>query len=350
MKNIKKSENRVIYFDYLRLFAILAVIVLHVSCQNWENMNAKGFQWQTFNFFDSIVRWCVPVFVMISGALFLNREIPLKKIYSKYILRVGISFVVWSIIYSLFIKGGISNKFIEVIKGHYHMWFILMIIGLYMCIPFIKPITEDNNKMKYFLLLSFIFAFVLPEITTLTKDFGGKFLIKTMNAINYDIKKMNLNLVMGYSGYFILGHYLNKNELSKKTRIIIYILGLLGFAFTIGMDSWVALRTNKPCEHYYGYLTVNVLFEALAIFTWFKYSNFNKEKINKIVIKLSKYSFGAYLVHALILEQLSIRFGIDTLSYNPIVSVLLITLIVSVISFIISAIINHIPYLKKYIV
>lgn len=348
--NISKKTNRIIYFDYLRFFSILAVIVLHVSCQNWSNINVRSLQWQTFNLFDSIVRWCVPVFVMISGALFLNKEIPLKKIYFKYILRLAIAFIVWSIIYSLFIDVSFSQRLLLIIKGHYHMWFILMIIGIYMCNPLIKPITDNNNRMKYFLLLSFIFAFVFPELTVLIKDFGNKSFIKLINAIKYNIRIMNLQLVMGYVGYFILGYYLSKNELHKKTRIIIYILELLGFVFTIGMDSWVALRTNKACSHYYDYFMVNVLFEAISIFTWFKYHNFNNDRINKIVNILAKYSFGAYLIHALILEQLYIRFGLNTLLFNPFASVICITLIVSVISFILSALINHIPKLNKYII
>lgn len=102
--------DRVVYFDYLRVFATFAVMILHISAQNWYTTDVNGFEWQVFNFYDSIVRWGVPIFVMISGSLFLDREIPLRKMYSKYIFRMAISFFVWSVIYAIFADGSIANK------------------------------------------------------------------------------------------------------------------------------------------------------------------------------------------------------------------------------------------------
>ena len=69
-----KTNGRILYFDFLRIFATLAVMVLHVAAQNWYSTSVSSFEWQTFNFFNSIVRWGVPIFVMISGALFLNER------------------------------------------------------------------------------------------------------------------------------------------------------------------------------------------------------------------------------------------------------------------------------------
>ena len=116
------------------------------------------------------------------------------------------------------------------------------------------------------------------------------------------------------------------------------------------MNLIVALKTQTPCQNYYGSFTVNVLFEAVAVFTWFKHKKYNRAKLNAFVQKLSTYSFGAYLVHALIIEQLDIRIGLNTLSFNPVLSVLSIGIIVFVVSFVISAILNHIPIIKKYMV
>ncbi len=80
--NSDRQIDRTVYFDYLRVVAILAVVFLHVSDSNWYTTDVNGLQWQTFNFFNGITRWGVPVFVMISGSLFLNREVSLKRMYS----------------------------------------------------------------------------------------------------------------------------------------------------------------------------------------------------------------------------------------------------------------------------
>lgn len=202
--------ERTIYFDYIRVFATFAVMILHISAKNWYFTDVNGFNWQVFNFFISIVRWGVPVFVMISGALFLNRDIPLKTIYTKYILRMVISYVVWSSVYALFTEGSMFDKIVAFAAGHYHMWFILMIVGIYMCVPFIKAIVENENKIRYFLLLAFFFAFIIPEFLTLANDFGNGnvLVIKGANACKFRPNGVNLSLRAVYAfrlkrcGYF----------------------------------------------------------------------------------------------------------------------------------------------------
>ena len=64
----------VAYFDWLRIFATIAVIILHICVQNWTKVELTSFEWNVFNWFDSATRWSVPIFVMISGALFLDSE------------------------------------------------------------------------------------------------------------------------------------------------------------------------------------------------------------------------------------------------------------------------------------
>lgn len=230
------------------------------------------------------------------------------------------------------------------------MWFVLMIIGIYMCMPFIKPIVETDVKIKYYIILAFVFAFVVPEAVTLTNDFGSELLIKGVSAINKDVNKMYMHIVLGYVSYFVLGYYINKTDLSKRQRTIIYVLGMLGFMFTVVMDLIVALKTQIGCDNYYGYFNVNVLFEAIAVFTWFKYKKYNLHKLNSFIQKLSKYSFGAYLVHVLVIKQLDIRFGLNTLSFNSAYAVICIGVLVCMVSFAISAILNKIPVVKKYMV
>lgn len=346
----QNTRERTIYFDYLRVSATFAVIILHIAAQNYYLIDINGFDWQVFNFFDSIVRWGVPVFVMISGALFLNREIPLKIIYTKYIFRMIISYIIWSAVYALFTEKPPFGKILRFANGHYHMWFILMIVGIYMCIPFIKPIIENDRKTKYFLLLASVFAFVMPEFSMLANDFGNEFVIKSWDVIRTHINNMNMHVVLGYASYFVLGYYMNTITLSKNQRIWIYLMGLLGFIATIKLDLMITLKTQTACSNYYENFTVNVLFEALAIFTWFKYRQYNNNKINAFIQKLSKYSFGAYLVHALVIEQLNYRVGLNSLSFNSILAIICIGIIVFIISFMISAILNHIPIIKKYIV
>lgn len=149
MEQNKIIADRTEYLDYLRVFAAFAIIILHVAAQNWYDTDVNGHEWNVFNCYDSIVRWGVPIFLMISGVLFLGREISVKQIYRKYILRLLVAFLVWNFIYYLFAENtpkiqflnlfgeDATSQIINMISGRHHMWYILMIIGIYMCVPII---------------------------------------------------------------------------------------------------------------------------------------------------------------------------------------------------------------------
>lgn len=353
-------SKRVIYFDYIRVFATIAVIVLHVASQNWNSVDCRSFEWNIFNIYDGIVRWGVPAFLMISGTLFLGREIEIKKLYSKNILRMFTAYIVWSTIYAIvtfvgnyFVDNATSMTFktilFNIIKGGIHMWFIPMIIGLYMCVPIIKEIVAKKNIMVYFLIISFVFTFVIPQLVNMSKDFIGGIFFEYINQIHNFILNMNLRLVIGYSFYFVLGYFWEQVKLTRRQRRFVYILGGIGFIITILLNALVTWKTNVPCDTYYDNFTINVMLEAIAVYTWFKYREYDNEMINHIIQKLSKYSFGVYLVHFMIINVLY-KLGIDTLKFNPILSVAIISILVIVISYLISSVMHKIPYVNKWIV
>ncbi len=109
---------------------------------------------------------------------------------------------------------------------------------------------------------------------------------------------------------------------------------------------------RTPISSVYGNLTVNTLFESTAMFVFAK-KHFNMInatiKLKKTIITLSKYSFGAYLVHDMAIHMLK-AMGLNTLAFNPLLSVPVIGIIVFVISYSVSAVLNHIPILKKYVI
>ena len=353
--------KRKVYCDYLRLVATFAVVFIHVAASNWSNVDVNGIQWQVFNIYDSLVRWGVPIFVMISGALFLNRDVPIKNIYSKYVLRMVIAFLSWSLFYAILTTDTFQHGLIYSLKshigtlvtGHYHMWFVLMIIGLYMCIPFMKKIVSDETVMKYFLKLSFIFAFLIPWVLKIVNDFVGSnnsMIQKMVTTIDSNLMNMGMSMVLGYTFYFILGYYLDRIEIKKDVRVMIYVAGILGFIFTVVADAGLSIKTQVANSNYYGNFEVNVLLEVIAVHTFFKYHTFQNEKVNQFVVVLSKFGFGAYLIHTFIIESMAAILHFDTLSMNAWISVPLISIIVFGVSMGVSAVLNHIPVIKKYCV
>ena len=91
------------YLDALRIVAICAIVLLHVAGSYWYQLSVYTSEWQAINLYDCITRWGVPVFVMISGALFLDpaREQPIKKLWTRNIPKLVRLILFWGLLYAL---------------------------------------------------------------------------------------------------------------------------------------------------------------------------------------------------------------------------------------------------------
>ena len=348
-------NRRITYFDYLRIIAVISVISLHIVAPSWANTDVNVFDWQILSFYDSIARWGVPIFVMISGALLLGKDTSIKKLYGRKILRIVVSFFFWSTVYTIW-STLIGNQSIkvkdlirEILTGHYHQWYMFMIVGLYIIIPILNRIVIHHDTAWYFVVVAFVFAIIIPPCI---KIIGYKF-EGVSSVINYIISNMQLHMVLGYSGYFVLGYLLHHTEIKKAQRAIIYFLGGMALIFTIVSTSVISLRLNSPNGYFYGNLTPNTFFVSISIFIMAK-THFSKRQLSvhseNVLCFFSKCVFGIYLIHPLVLEFINCFFNISALSFNPIISVPLLTLAVFFVSLLISAILNMIPFIYIWIV
>ncbi|MEG0345548.1 MAG: acyltransferase family protein [Erysipelotrichaceae bacterium] len=350
---LENNTKRIMYLDLLRIFSIFAMMVIHIAAIDMVNVGVDTFTWQTFNLYDSLARFCVPIFFMISGVFFLDndKKFSTKKLFSKNIIRILTALIFWSIMYNLvYVLLAYINKnpitlidlFNRLIGGHYHLWFLFTLVGLYLIAPLLRKITEEKSKTEYFIILFFIFCLLLNflHIIPVFTD-----IINILNT------KINMYLVLGYSGYFVLGLYLYKYDISKVLTKAIYILGVVSILFTIIATGYISIKTGTAYTAFYDFLLPNTFFTAAAVFLFFKNVvskvHFSIQKESFIYL-LSKLTFCMYLVHVFVMQALNLV-GITTLSYPAIISVPLNTILVFLISFLIASIINKIPVLNKYI-
>lgn len=361
MNSENTKSSRTISFDYLRVCANIAVIMLHVAALCWYVTDVNGSDWKVFNVYDSLVRWSVPVFVMISGALFLGRDdVTVKKIFSKYVSRMAVAYFAWSFIYFITsgnsVMGQLAGLFspdwhiyvIQLIKGHYHLWFVPMIAGLYICLPLFKQLVKDEKITKYYLWCGF-FVMLIKQFMVICEDFGGGEKTAVIGSLYCVFNSMALEIFGGYAFYFVLGYVLSKKDIEKKLRVPIYCLGALGIFLTAFVTDIISTRKQYPIGNYYTE-GLNVLLTAVAVFVLFKNMRFGNERVNRFVSKLSKWSFGSYCVHLLIVETFE-KAGIHPMAFmSPVISTPILVITFFVISILISALLNCIPIVKKYIV
>lgn len=350
MATIQKRETEL---DILRFLAMVSVIVMHICGGVMKELPSKSFNFVVMNSLITTITWCIPIFVMISGGLFLNpqKEITATKLFKKYIKRFVIAFGVWSIIYQIYyyvsamINGGSALNwkgiFYEAIVGPYHMWYLYMLTGIYITIPILRKITESKSVTEYFIIVFFVFSFL--------QNYGVNIPI-IGNAISEIMDKTYLPIGVMYIGYFILGFYIKNFDISRKVEYALYILAALLLIFNCLVFGIYVLNDIEGIWSV-KYLMPNIIIESSAIYTFFvkriSKINFNKRTV-KTFSKLTEYGFGIYLVHALINELVGLT-GWTAITISPFVSIPLLTIVVYTLSLLATIIIRKIPFIGKNI-
>jgi surface polysaccharide O-acyltransferase-like enzyme len=362
-----ETGNRTIWIDLLRTAATFGVIVLHVSASRWHDTPIKSFNWQAMNIYDSLFRWTVPIFVMISGVFHLRpikEDITFKEemnVVSKKIVRICCAIIFWGIFYNfinmfgkyiisrepLFVLFDIMKIFGLTVLGPawYHLWFLYMLIGLYLLTPVFRCFIKSSKRehIEYFLILFFFVGTCIP------------FINGSLNKLSF-FKGRTIYLpvveLSGYAGYYTAGYYFANYRIRNKTKICIYVFAVLSVLFTAVGTSFMSIYKNEPTGELYGYLLPNTMFTAYGVFIFFqeifREKKFHK-KTEKVILKISKDTFGIYLIHALIIQTFGI-IGLNTLIITPIVSIPIISVIVMIISETGTIIVNKIPVLREYII
>lgn len=348
----KISHNRIISFDILRIIACFSVVMLHSAAQFWYTLPVTSTDWKIANSYDAITRFGVPIFVMISGALFLNtdRELDIKKIYKNNILRLFIVYIVWSAIYGLldcrlfdFSAIGWKDIVKEIISGRYHLWYLPMIIGIYMLLPILKLWVQNASKqnLQYFLGLFVVFQIFTETIKAWRHS---PFIENVMNAFTVE-------LACSYVGYFILGYYLYQYEIKRSTEIFIYAGGIIGIFTNIFSSMKFSISTGYAIGNTYDSYTLSTFFVVLSIYLLCtKHIPTHKfhSKTNCLITELSSSTLGIYVMHLVFIEQLE-PYGIHSMMLPNIIGIPVFSIIIFLLCYLSSALLRRIPFIGKYI-
>ena len=227
-------------------------------------------------------------------------------------------------------KEALKYVFVKLRDGaSFHLWYIYMIIGLYLFFPIICKWLQNSNKngIKYFLGIWLLTVFIhLPFV---------KELIPNIDISNFS----------GYIGFPVLGYYLNKISLNFDKKKVIYVLLVLTGILITTFGTYISTKyKGNFYEGFYNYLSPNVILVSVGIFLLFKdFIRYN----SKYILFFSKYSYGTYLIHILVLDVL-FKIGLTYTFINPIIGIPITSVFCFVVSTLIIWGVNKLP-LGKYI-
>jgi len=338
------NTSRSLSADCSRILAVLAVVMIHVTMDFYQFENST-LSYMLGNVFDSLSRYGVPLFVMISGALMLdeNKNIPIKKLFTKYILNVVLLFVSWSIICTFFAtvemlslgkEVSFSEVIINLVFGGFHMWYLIMIIGLYLTVPILKLFVkkENSDKIAYIILVSLFFVFLPPLLSSLSSISG------VFSFAGKQLARFEYGFIGVYPTYFITGWYVFHVGIKhKKTVCLLAVNSVL----------LVILSVQVTGDYTNAYSNGNILIYAysLGVFTFINSLCKNRDS-KRSIETLSKLTFGVYIVHVLVLRAINLLFDSSQLTLLSVVARFGLT---TVISFAISYIMSIIPGVRKLV-
>jgi len=343
------DSKRVLSFDVLRIVAAFSIVAQHVGGQFWLSSFPSA-EWEIRNLYISVAQWGVAVFIMISGALFLSPDKPLviRRLFGKNLLRIVYAFLFWSMIYVLVNEGigqGPKIAFISVLKGPPHFWFLYVLIGIYLVLPVLKAIAAQEKAFNYFVGLAVITTFVIPSI------FGHIALLNPLRtqvlADYYDGFGLSS---LYFITYFILGHWLFSHPISSRMRMVIYILAALSVVGSVVGTRWLSFRIGFCHGFFYDDLHPFVLIQGVAVFVFLK-DRFRTlpPKWRRIVVNLSSYSFGIYLVHPLLMNICTEYIGISSSAFNVVWFVPIYIIWIFILSYLLVKLVSMVPFMRKFV-
>ena len=322
------NASRIVWADVLRLIAILMVIGIH--CSDPFNVSPEARANPEYNFWGSIygafLRPCVPLFVMLTGMLLLPVKQDIGQFYKKRLLRVAVPFVVWSLLYNLFpwmtgILGWDSSVLsamfpyageapsqafesswqnILMIPFNFNtytvpLWYIYMLIGLYLYMPFFSAwVGQASERQKRIFLSIWFISLFLPYCQEyIMPNIGGTCAWNDFGVLYY---------FSGFSGYLLLGHYLkDKNRLSWKNTIALSVVCLVaGYAITYcGFRHMTAQEgiTERQVELFFLYCSPNVLLMTIAWYLLVQKIEIKSGEMTAALSNITKCGLGIYMIH-----------------------------------------------------
>jgi surface polysaccharide O-acyltransferase-like enzyme len=164
-----------------------------------------------------------------------------------------------------------------------------------------------------------------------------------------------LQLVTGFVGYFVMGHFLNVTQITRRWRIALYVLGAL--SVLVAMFGTYALTNHdhgRLDEYFLWSLSLNVIVLSLAVFVASQYARWpnwltsGAGRSSGVLVKLSGASLGVYLIHPMVLEVLG-RLDIDATLVHPLVGIPLTLAAAVTISFVAVLLMQKIPLVRRLV-
>ena len=309
--------KRIVFLDYVRVFACFLVMVVHAS-ENFYGApgstdmvgpqaflaNESDRLWVSI--YDGFSRMAVPLFIIVSAFLLAPMKAGLTswQFYRQRCIRILPPFFIFMILYStLPLLWGqidaetslkdISRIFLNFPSQAGHLWFMYPLISLYLFIPVISPwLNKATAKEERFFIGLFLLSTCMPYLNRCFGEVWGQCFWNEYHILWY---------FSGYLGYLVLAHYIHVHlTWNRSKRLVIGIASMVVgalltiYSFYVQAIPGVTLVTPE-IEIGWAFCTINCV--LLTAGTFLAFTCIGNSKSPRLITEMSKLSYGMYLMH-----------------------------------------------------
>ena len=346
----KSIRSRKVFMDILRVVATCAVVLLHTvtGIKDTTDMNQYPAEFRVFLAVMDMVTWSVPIFIMISGYLFLNpaRSISWKQMLTKYCRRILLALFLFGVPYACMELIMAERSFhIEMLgkavlmvcqgKSWSHMWYLYLILFLYLLTPGIKWILQRISTV-------YVYGVMIVLVV------GSSIFLYINKYMEADVLPVLPDTCI-YIFYYLCGYLVVRRSLQKKkeTGISRWVLPVLIGILAVGMVS-NRMLTDTQIQMAYDYPFTVAL--AVLLFVWFADREWKvSEKTAGIWARLSELCFAIYLIHPVFVNMAYKFLHLTPLDYPLYLSLPGFAVVILVFAAICAWVLRQIPVLRKYV-
>ncbi len=312
-------SHRLKEMDFIRAVAALAVIAIHVSATYIDVSRGAYYT-------NQLVRFAVPLFVLISGLLLYRTNDSIKDFkgylafLGKRLKKIFIPYLIWSLIYTLFtMRADLGSVWLnkaefltdfgrKLLIGNActHLYFVIIIIQMYLLFPLLKTFVIRFPKTAFWTCLA---------VTLVSQTAIYLHSMKIIRIQDFILPKYEVFPVWIF--FFVFGMLYSRNMEQWEKRL----QGKLSHIFLIWAASLALLIINNKMTGTLD-LSIKPVIMLYCIATFFLLETLAlsiKDRLQpmwKVSKWLSVQSFFIYLAHILVLNcirLLSNRLGIQHL-------------------------------------
>lgn len=373
-KNIPDSK-RTLYLDIVRTFAVICITLNHAVNRSYDNYVNQCKEYFESSFLSTFIKTFitvlshvgVPLFLMITGVLILNKSFEnpdnIKKFIKNNYLNLFITTEIWIFITFWFIiflfpenmvleKNGVLGTIDILIKNMFFtdwtssgvyqtsfpsLWYMPMILCLYPLLPFISILLKNYSPKLLALpiAVTYLYFMVLPLI-------NQQFRFNGLETVKPYLKDYNLPSFLLI--YVIIGYFVGKGLLSKFKDYQILLLAIFSFALCFSYQ-WFAY--SMPQNYIVDYNFPLLPIVAGFIFEYIKRKAHLFKRFAPFFTYISKVSFGIYFVHILIMDYINNNHDLSFMSYS--VKMLFLEIVALIGSILIIFLLSKVKILGKYL-